>query len=195
MFNIRSFRPIRLRSILFFFFCCAGAQCLAAETVEVQVEQEDGAYHIYFEILLNAPVERVEEILKDYASFDEMSPSIIESDVVSGASASDATVAVTLKPCVWILCKTMNKVTDVTINAYGAIVYTTLPAQSDFKYGREQVIIKEHKPTGQTRVTYNAKLIPKFFVPPLLGSWLIRKHILRDLKTSNERVEKLASQQ
>lgn len=188
------FRARRIRSFLFICFCFVGAQSPAAETVEVQVEQEDGAYHIYFEILLDAPIERVEEILKDYGNLDELSPSIVESELVSGASAGDATVAVTLKPCVWIVCKTMHKITAVTVNAYGAIVYTTLPAQSDFKYGREQVIIKQQRATGQTRVTYNAKLIPKFFVPPLLGSWLIRKHILQDLKTSNERVEKLANQ-
>ena len=170
------------------------SQCLAAETVEVQVEQEGGAYHIYFEILLDAPKDRVEEILKDYGNLDELSTSIVNSDLIDGAPGEDATVALTLKPCVWILCKTLQKVSTVRINAYGAIVYTALPDKSDFKYGREQVIIKRKMATSQTRVTYNAKLVPDFFVPPLLGSWLIRKHIAQNLKKSNARVEELANQ-
>lgn len=180
--------------LLLFFVWFAGARCMAAETIEVQVEQDGGAYHVYFEILLNAPMERVEEILKDYGNLDELSTSIVNSEITAGAPGGDATVAITLKPCVWILCKTLQKITTVTINAYGAIVYTTVPEQSDFKYGKEQVIIKQQRATGQTRVTYNAKLVPKFFVPPLLGSWLIRKHIVQNLKKSNKRVEELANQ-
>ena len=172
-----------------------GSYCLAAETVEVQVEQEDGAYHIYFEILLDAPKPRVETILSDYENFDELSPGIVSSEILSGLPGDAATVDITLRPCVWILCKKMRKVTNANINAYGAIVYTTIPESSDFKFGKEHVIIKRGKTPGQTRVTYNAKLIPKFFVPPLLGSWLIRKHILQNLEVSNPRVEKLARQQ
>lgn len=182
-------KPLLLASAWF-----AYGQCLAAETVEVQVEQEDGAYHIYFEILLDAPKERVEEILKDYGNLDELSPSIVSSEIIAGAPGEDATVALTLKPCVWILCKTMQKITTVKVNAYGAIVYSTMPEKSDFKFGKEQVIIKRKRKTGKTRVTYNAKLVPDFFVPPLLGSWLIRRYIAQNLKTSNKRVEELANQ-
>lgn len=188
------FRPCRLiKTTIFVFAWLAYSQCPAAETVEVQVEQEDGAYHIYFEILLNAPKDRVEEILRDYENLDKLSTSIVNSELINGAPGEDATVALILKPCVWVLCKTLHKVTTVTVNAYGAIVYTTMPQKSDFKYGREQVIIKRRKTTGQTRVTYNAKLVPDFFVPPLLGSWLIRKYIAQNLKTSNKRVEELAN--
>ena len=183
------------RLILLLSLCCVGTYCLAAETVEVQVEQEDGAYHIYFEILLDAPKSRVETILGDYEKFDELSPGIERSEILTGLPGGSATVDITLRPCVWILCKTMRKVTNANINAYGAIVYTTIPESSDFKFGKEHVIIKRGKTPGQTRVTYNAKLVPKFFVPPLLGSWLIRKHILKNLEISNQRIEELASQQ
>ncbi|MDJ0956093.1 MAG: hypothetical protein QNI91_04520 [Arenicellales bacterium] len=183
------------RLFLLLSLCCVGTYCLAAETIEVQVEQEDGAYHIYFEIVLDAPITRVETILSDYENFDELSPGIVNSEILSGLPGGSATVDITLRPCVWILCKTMRKVTNANINAYGAIVYNTIPESSDFKFGKETVIIKRGKTPGQTRVTYNAKLVPKFFVPPLLGSWLIRKHIQQNLEVSNLRVEKLARQQ
>jgi len=165
----------------------------AAETIEVQVEHGDGAYHIYFEILINAPRNRVYEILTDYANLQELSPGIVRSELLSGEAGGDARVDITLKPCVWILCKSMHKVSTITINAYGAIVYTTVPEASDFKRGKEQVIVQETRQPGQTRVTYNASLVPDFFVPPLVGSWLMRKHIIRNLEVSNRRVEKLAT--
>ena len=172
-----------------------GAPCSeAAKIVEVQVEQDSGAYHIYFEILIEAPKDRVYEILSDYDSLDELSPGIVKSEMLSGEAGDEAKIDLTLRPCVWKLCRKMRKVSQVSINAYGAIVYTTIPSESDFKRGRERVIIKETKTTGQTRVTYNASLAPDFFVPPLIGSWLIKRYVRQNLSVSMERVEMLASQ-
>jgi len=172
-----------------------GAPCSeAAKIVEVQVEQDSGAYHIYFEILVEAPRDRVYEVLSDYESLDELSPGIVRSELLSGQAGDDAEIDLTLRPCVWKLCRKMRKVSKVSINAYGAIVYTTVPSASDFKRGREQVIIKETKTPGQTRITYNASLVPDFFVPPLIGSWLIKRHVRQNLEVSMERVEMLASQ-
>jgi len=171
-----------------------GAVCSeAAEIIEVQVEQDSGAYHIYFEILVDAPRDRVYEVVSDYENLDELSPGILKSEVLSGGAGGDARIELTLKPCVWVLCRKMRKVSAVKINAYGAIVYTVDPASSDFKRGKEQVIVKATQTPGQTRMTYNASLSPDFFVPPLVGSWLIRRHVRQNLEVSMERMEKLAS--
>lgn len=166
----------------------------AAETVEVQVEREDGAYYIYFEVLVDGPRDKIYEILTDYANLQELSPGIVASKLLSGEAGGDATVNIRLKPCIWVICKTMRKVSTVTINAYGAIVYTTVPESSDFKQGREQIIVKGSRTPGQTRVTYSARLVPDFFVPPLIGTWFLRKYIAQNLKVSGSRVEKLATQ-
>jgi hypothetical protein len=166
--------------------------CQAAEIIEVQVEQDSGAYHIYFEIIIDAPRDRVYEVLSDYEQMQELSPGVDSSELLSGRPGGDATIDITLRPCVWVLCRKMRKVSDVTINAYGAIVFTTIPDSSDFKKGREQIIVKSTKTPGRTRVTYNASLAPDFFVPPLVGTWLIRKHVRQNLEVSMERVEKRA---
>ena len=113
---------------------------------------------------------------------------------MSGEAGGDAIIDLTLRPCVWLLCRKMHKVSKVSINAYGGIVYTTVPESSDFKRGREQVIVKSTKTPGQTRIKYNASLVPDFFVPPLIGTWLIRRHVRQNLEVSMERLEKLAGQ-
>ena len=70
----------RLIHMLIFAFILAAPYSQAAETVEVQVEREDGAYHIYFEILIDAPRDKVYEILTDYANLQELSPGIVSSE-------------------------------------------------------------------------------------------------------------------
>jgi hypothetical protein len=175
-------------------FLYGAANSVMAETVEVQVEHGDGVYHIYFEILLNAPADGVMDILSDYGNLQDLAPSVISSKIVSGTSGADATVEVTLKPCVWRFCKTIRKTTSAHINIYGAIVHTVIAEDSSFKSGKEQVIVKRAGTSGPTRVTYNANLEPDFFVPPLLGSWLIRRFIVQSLETTNTRIEQLANQ-
>ena len=41
-------------------------------------------------------------------------------------------------------------------------------------------------------MAYNAALEPDFFVPPLIGTWLIKRHVRQNLEESMERVEELA---
>jgi len=187
-------RPVRqyLRRLAATILLFSASYGEAAQIVEVQVEQADGAYHIYFEILVNAPRDRVQDVLSDYEALHEMSPGIISSQLLSGEAGGDAKIDIRLKPCVWVLCRKMRKVSTVTINAYGGIVYKTVPELSDFKGGKEQVIVKASQTPGQTRVTYNASLVPDFFVPPLIGSWLIRKHVIKNLDVSSRRLEEKA---
>lgn len=183
-----------LKALIVLLLTAGATYSEAADIAEVQVEQDSGAYHIYFDILINAPRDRVYDVLSDYESLDELSPGIVRSELLSGEGGDDAEIDLTLRPCVWKLCKKLRKVSKVSINAYGAIVYTTIPSASDFKRGREQVIIKEAQAPGQTRVTYNASLVPDFFVPPLIGSWLIKRHVRQNLEVSMDRVEKLANE-
>jgi len=187
-------RPVReyLRCLAATLLLFTASYCEAAQIVEVQVEQADGAYHIYFEILVNAPRDRIHDVLSDYENLHEMSPGIISSELLSGEAGGDAKIDIRLKPCVWVLCRKMRKVSMVSINAYGGIVYKTVPELSDFKGGKEQVIVKASQTPGQTRVTYNASLVPDFFVPPLIGSWLIRKHVIQNLEVSSKRLEEKA---
>ena len=173
-------------------FTLTAAHCSAAEIVEVQVEHEDDAYHIYFEVLLNAPRDRVVDVITDYVNMHELSDSVTRSEVES-VTAEEVKLDLTLRPCVWLLCRNMRKTTTASINAYDAIVYNTIPEYSDFREGKEQVIVKSTAKPGQTRITYNARLVPDFFVPPLVGSWLIRRSIVKDLETSNARLEQRAN--
>lgn len=196
MFSARSINRSRavfcfivLLSVLF-----GAANPALAETVEVQVEHEDGIYHVYFETLLNAPADGVMDILSDYANLQDLAPGVISSKLVSGTSGGDAVVEVRLKPCVWKFCKTIRKTTAAHINIYGAIVHTVVPRDGSFKSGKEQVIVKETGTPGRTRVIYNSQLEPDFFVPPLLGSWLIRRFIAQSLDAANSRLEQLANQ-
>ncbi|MDH3639481.1 MAG: hypothetical protein OES09_13630 [Gammaproteobacteria bacterium] len=104
------------------------------------------------------------------------------------------TVKLLLRPCVWVVfCKNLRKV-SVVYEDGSEIVYHADPSVSDFLEARERLLVEDDSTRpSSTLLTYRARLIPKFVVPPLIGPWLIKRQIMRDLRITSGRVEFLAA--
>lgn len=179
-------------------FCtvfCVSQAAGAARILHASVQRLDDGYRIDAAVLLEGELSRVERIITDYGRFARLSPSVVRSRILSGRSGVDARVEVVLRPCVLVIfCKTITKVTDVHVDRTGRRMrYITIPGLSDFSAGMETVTLSDQSAAGSARVrfVYSAVLAPKFFVPPFVGPWLIRRQIIEDLKTSGGRVERL----
>lgn len=84
----------------------------------------------------------------------------------------------------------MRATEDVQTEGDGEIVGQALPSASDFRELREHWRIVPDD--SGTRVHYAATMMPKFFVPPLIGPWLIKATLRRELATSARRIERLS---
>ncbi len=186
-------RRIRVLSMVLMTWVLSGGIARSAEVVSARVDQQDSEYHIDFEVLLNAPAERVREIVTDYGKLEALSPNIVRSEVISRHDDQAARVKVIMRPCVWIVfCKTIVKTSDARVAEDGTVVHITDATVSDFAFARERLVIEAIE-DARSRVVYSARLVPSFFVPPLVGPWLIRRQIIRDLEITAERIEALAA--
>ncbi|MDX1378591.1 MAG: hypothetical protein R3307_07065, partial [Anaerolineales bacterium] len=96
--------------------------------------------------------------------------------------------------CVWrIFCRRIRKVTDATVAQDGSILHRTIASESDFSFAEEQLTIHAGVRHQGTRAGYHAELVPKFFVPPLIGPWLVRRQIISDLTETAASVERIAA--
>jgi len=167
----------------------------AAEIVTARVEQTGDRYRVDFVVLIDGRAERLRRIVTDYTRLHELSPAVVSSRLLSGRGGGDARIEVVLRPCVLIVfCKTITKVSDSYVEADASRVrYVSVPGLSDFREGRETISMIQVSADGGPRVRfrYNAVLIPGFYVPPLVGPWLIRRAIIKDLETTSRRVERL----
>jgi hypothetical protein len=73
----------------------------------------------------------------------------------------------------------------------GDILTLADPAASDFRHARELWQLQPH--AGGTRLTYQAEFEPAFFVPPLIGPWLIKARLRSELEDIAARLEQLAA--
>jgi len=171
----------------------------AADIVSARVERQDDRYHVEFVVTMRGEAGRLRRIITDYAHLHELSSAIVASRVLSGRSGGDARVEVVMRPCVLIvLCRTITKVSDSRVEpGRHRLEYVTVPELSDFHEGRETIIMTPESAATVPRVRfhYSAVLKPDFFVPPVVGPWLIRRAILDDLEATSRRVERLLRQE
>jgi hypothetical protein len=168
--------------------CVAPAS--AATLVHTDVAHHHSRYTIAFEVLLDADHAAVARLLGDYTRLQRLSPTVIDSRILGQVGAGEPRVQVIVRACALFLCKTVSKVADVTQLPGGDLHMRNVPELSDFTENEETWQVR---PEGHaTRLRYEANMVPKFFVPPLIGPLVIKSVIRRELRESAQRVEALA---
>ena len=162
---------------------------LAGRIEEVHIEHDDNLYTVRFETLLEAPLEAVWRVLTDLDYVAELSPRALESTVLAATGDYDARLRLLLRPCILIYCKRIVKVSEVRIGE-GEITYSAIPEASDFSRAEERLQVD--RVGNGTRLRYSAELVPAFRAPPLIGPWLIRRMLRKELTAMGKRVERRA---
>ncbi len=167
----------------------------AAEVVSARVDRVEDRYHVDFVVMIDGTVDRLRDLVTDYANLDELSPTVVSSRLISGRRGQGARVEVKLRPCVMVvLCKTITKVSDAHVEPdTGRVRFIMVPGLGDFSEGHETItmIRAADGDTRQVRFSYAAELYPDFYIPPIVGPWLIRRAIIKDLEATSRRVERL----
>jgi hypothetical protein len=83
-------------------------------------------------------------------------------------------------------------VEDIRENGSDMVVATVNPARSDFSSGRSEWKILPAG-AGQTRIVLRRTLEPSFWVPPLIGPWVIKNKMVQELSVMLERLEQYAN--
>jgi hypothetical protein len=132
----------------------------------------DRQFQCELTLTLEAPIERVEEILRDYESYRTLDARILEARIVERPADNVALLATTLRACFGPFCRNVKRVERVE-EAPNALVAITDGARSDVKFGETRMRL-EAAGAGGTRVTYATRITPGFWIPPLVGRrWML----------------------
>jgi len=166
------------------------AQAAAATISRAEVGEKNGKYTVSFEAVVDADSRKVRRLMTDYAHLDRLSKTIIESRILKTENNKQR-IALVARACVLFFCKTLKKVEDVETLKNGDIVTVAIPQLSDFHYALEQWQILAER--NRTRIKYQAELQPSFYIPPLIGPWLVKSKIHDELETTTTILENLAN--
>jgi hypothetical protein len=145
---------------------------LALDEADVSIEREGRAYRIHMAFHVPARVDQIKSVLTDFAHPSRLSSAVTSRDVL-GPHAGAVRVRTEFRDCVVFFCKTMMLIHDVTVSE-NDVRADVVSEGSDFRNGFLRWSINGLG-DGGSHVVFNAVMEPDFFVPPLIGSFLVGK--------------------
>jgi len=162
----------------------------AADIRTLEVLEHQGNYNVRFDALLDAPHETIYAIAADPARWPQLSHIVTASEVVGELPGGRRKVKVTFHYCILIFCQTIHKYEALQTSPDGNIDTMAISEQSDFSYAHEHWQIFAE---GQgTRILYRADITPSFYVPPLVGAYILKAKIRSLLLHVTANLERLA---
>lgn len=171
---------------------CAGP-ALAAQIESLKVTQDGARYRTEMRVLLDVPAAAAYAVLTDYTLLARINPQIRQVEVLSGKAPAPARLRTLVRLCVGLLCKQVEQVQDMMQPAATELQARVIPEKSDLAYGvADWRFVPEG---GHSRLYFNAEIEPKFWVPPLIGPWLVRRALTHEAITTSTGIEAAAREQ
>ncbi len=166
------------------------APAAAVNIYELEITHSKRTYLVAFDVLIDAEPARTRELLSDYRQWRRLSDTLSEVQLLRTFPDGHQRIRLRFHSCMLFFCKTIQQTKDVVIHSNGDIVTTMVPEHNDFSSGWEHWRFRaEH---NKTRLIYHAVLEPDFYVPPLIGPWILKNTLSRTLTVTANRLEAIA---
>lgn len=156
---------------------------------EVQVIRYGERYLITFSAILDASVNDVKGVIYDFENAASLTPAVVKTEVFRYDDET-ARVTATLRPCVYIFCRTIEKLSIVNLQK-DQIHLAGVEDAGSFRNANE--VIKYEATTGGTLLRYKGDLSPSFYLPQWLGVRFIRGMIRKYLSEMLANIENQAN--
>lgn len=175
---------------LLILFALAATPAWVARVQSLSVGDHDGVYVVDMHAKLNATPAEVYAVLTDYRALPRINPAIRSARVLSRSQGGAVRVATVMRACVWFYCKVLHQVQRMTATPPHRLCAVVVPSQSDFRSGRARWRVER---CGRaTCIAFHARLQPDFWVPPLIGPWLIQRKLRDEALVTARGIERLA---
>lgn len=181
---------LKVRFILLLLFACAGAN--AAELRSVDVDHDNGRYSMHSEVRFAASVESVYAVFADYDLSEQFSGAIVESRNIESIEKGRPGFYIRNEGCVLFFCTSFERYGYVEREPFRIIRASVDPERSDFYSSNESW--RFHRDGGGTIVIYQLDFEPKFWVPPVIGPYVIKRKFRLDGGDAIDRIEELAQE-
>lgn len=172
-------RACHRRGLAALALCAAGAAAAAGSVLErVEVTRNAERYLLEGEVVIRAPRASVYAVITDFEHLAELDDGIAESRVVERLDDRTTLVYTRLNGCVIVFCREVERLERVERVSDSEIVAHSIPDDSgDIAYSSSRWLLSTEGDT--TRVVYATEIDPAFWIPPLIGTAVVRK-VLRD---------------
>jgi len=182
---------IRIIAVFVVQSCVVYPVC-AGEIKTAAVQYNNGVYALSFEAILAAPQTDIFRIVTDYNRLSRLSDMIDNSALLTNPGHIPAKRRIKMHACILFYCRQVTVVEIVNEYDMNTVIAMIVPSESDFATGESHwrvIALGQHA----TQLSLTSQLRPKFWIPPVIGPWLIKKKMLRELSVMVDRLESLAN--
>jgi hypothetical protein len=164
----------------------------AAEMRGLTVDYSDHRYTMQSEVWFDASVEQVYEVFRRWDLSTQFSSAIVEARDMEADAQGRPQYYIRNKGCILFFCLTAERQGYVESEPNEVLRAFANPETSDFLLSNETWTFAEEN--GGTVVIYELKMRPKFWVPPGIGPYLIKRKLKNNGGDAIDRIEIIAQQ-
>lgn len=176
-------RPMCLIVVLL--FCTS--PLAAAELRGVTLDKRDGIYYVTSEVWLDAPRDAVFDVLSDWDMSTSFSSLIVDSRNIPPDEHGRPGFYMQNEGCILFFCRTVEREGHAELRDADLIRAVAHAEKSDFEISEETWELADEN--GGTQIRYVMKMKPKFWIPPVIGPYAIKRKIRTDGLETLERLE------
>ena len=168
----------------------AAGPATAAELRSIEVEHERGEYSVVSVVWFDAGLEETFEVFRTWDLSEQFSSAIVEARDLPPDESGRPGFYTRAEGCILFFCRSLERqgwvehVKNQELHAY------VDPERSDFEFVHETWTF--HEEHGGTRVRYELHMDPKFWVPPAIGPYLIKRKLAKASGAALDRIERVA---
>ena len=177
---------------------CFAKPAAAAEIRSVQVARRGSHFTILMRVAFKAPPWAVFAALQDYAAMPRYNPDLRSVRIEPSGEPGRIRLFTVVHACVLIFCRTMHQeqIMSATADARGGVLRAALvPHGGSFRSGHASWTVRPcrrgHEPTC---LDARIHLQPAFWVPPLIGPWILRHKMDQEARRSGYGLAQIAAQ-
>jgi hypothetical protein len=174
-------------------FLLAANSAPAAELRKVSVDKIDGRYILHSEAWFDASIEQIYHTLLNWDLSTEFSSVVVESRNLDPDEEGRPQYYVRNEACVLFFCMSFEREGVIEHTPFDVIRSHVYPDKSDFYFSDETWSFREEG--SGTVVVYDLEFKPKFFVPPMIGPYIIKRKLKNDSGDAINRIEAIAQRQ
>jgi len=172
------------------------ARAQAAQVSSVQVTRNGTRFVIEMQIAIDAPPPAVFRALQDYAEMARYNPDLRSVRVEPTTAHNRVRLFTTIHACVLIFCETMHQEQIMTATASadgGALNAVLVPHYGDFESGHGLWVVGPcRRARTQACIDVRIDLVPGFWVPPVIGPWVLRRKMDEEARRTGAGLERTA---
>ncbi len=172
------------------FVLCASSLATAADLRDIQVERADGIYTLQSVVWFDAGIDTVYHVFLDWDLSEQFSSVVVEARNLGSDATGDRGFYTRNRACVLFYCKSVERFGRVEHEPAIFIKAITDPERSDFHLSNETWEFSEED--DGTLIRYQLEMRPKFWIPPVIGPYVLKKKMREDGVDALDRIEAIA---